>query len=106
MSEEFKSFTKDTLDVIMAAIDANKAEEVAAFGRYLPGAEFHEDEEVRWYLTGLPSSLFNGVQLAHFNDGHEPPHSMRGLAEKSGASLQALDMSRLRLEREPTFGTK
>ncbi len=69
MSEEFKSFSEDTLATILVAIDANMAEEVAAFGRYLPGAEFYEDEEVRWYLTGLPSSLFNAVQLARFNEG-------------------------------------
>lgn len=69
MSEQFKSFAEDTLATILAAIDANMAEEVAAFGRYLPGAEFHEDEEARWYLTGLPSSLFNGVQLARFTEG-------------------------------------
>jgi ribosomal protein S18 acetylase RimI-like enzyme len=69
MGEQFKSFSEDTLETILAAIDANMAEEVAAFGRYLPGAQLHEDEEARWYLTGLPSSLFNGVQLARFHKG-------------------------------------
>jgi GNAT superfamily N-acetyltransferase len=66
MSGRFKSFAEDTLETILAAIDANMAGEVAAFGRYLPGAEFHEEAEASWYLTGLPSSLFNGVQLARF----------------------------------------
>lgn len=67
--EEPKSFVEDMLATIMEAIDANLAEEVASFGRYLPGAELHEDEEAQWYLTGLPSSLFNGVLLARFAEG-------------------------------------
>src|SRR5229473_3586945 len=50
---------------VIAAIDANFAEEMAAFGRYLPGAELHEDPEVQWFITGLPSSLFNGVLLTN-----------------------------------------
>ncbi|HLI04966.1 MAG TPA: GNAT family N-acetyltransferase [Ktedonobacteraceae bacterium] len=69
MSEQFKSLSEDALETILAAIDANMAEEVAAFGRYLPGAQLREDREARWYLTGLPSSLFNGVQLARFYEG-------------------------------------
>ena len=50
---------------VIAAIDANFAEEMAAFGRYLPGAELREDPEVEWFITGLPSSLFNGVLLTN-----------------------------------------
>ena len=69
MGEALKSFAEDTLDTIIEAIDRNMAEEVAAFGRYLPGAKFHEDEEVQWLLTDLPSSLFNGVLLARFAEG-------------------------------------
>jgi GNAT superfamily N-acetyltransferase len=49
---------------IIAAIEANLAEEMATFGRYLPGAELHEDEEVRWFSTGLATS-FNGVLRTH-----------------------------------------
>ncbi|HEV7236598.1 MAG TPA: GNAT family N-acetyltransferase [Ktedonobacteraceae bacterium] len=49
---------------IIAAIEANLAEEMAAFGRYFPGAELHEDEEVRWFSTGLSTS-FNGVLRTH-----------------------------------------
>ena len=52
---------------VIAAIDANFAEEMAAFGRYLPGAELHEDPEVEWFITGLPSSLFNGVLLTNIH---------------------------------------
>ncbi len=49
---------------IIAAIEANLAEEMATFGRYFPGAELHEDEEVRWFSTGLATS-FNGVLRTH-----------------------------------------
>ena len=49
---------------IIAAIEANLAEEMATFGRYFPGAELHEDEEVRWFSTGL-STAFNGVLRTH-----------------------------------------
>jgi len=69
MSEQRRSFAEDSPETILAAIDANMAGEVAAFGRYLPGGEFHEEAEACWYLTGLPSSLFNGVQLARFAEG-------------------------------------
>src|SRR5450755_2644633 len=49
---------------IIAAIEANLAEEMATFGRYFPGAELHEDEEVRWFSTGLSTS-FNGILRTH-----------------------------------------
>ena len=50
---------------IIAAIEANFAEEMAAFGRHLPGAELHEEAEMRWFYTGLPTSGFNGVLHTH-----------------------------------------
>lgn len=50
---------------IIAAIEANFAEEMAAFGRHLPGAELHEEAELRWFYTGLPTSSFNGVLHTH-----------------------------------------
>jgi ribosomal protein S18 acetylase RimI-like enzyme len=43
--------------VLIAAAEANLAEEMAAFGRYLPGAELHEDPEMQWII----SPLFNAV---------------------------------------------
>ncbi|GAC1626601.1 MAG: GNAT family N-acetyltransferase [Ktedonobacteraceae bacterium] len=46
---------------LIAAIEANLAEETFAFGRYRPGAELHEDEELQWFITGLPSSQYNAV---------------------------------------------
>ncbi|MFL5628496.1 MAG: GNAT family N-acetyltransferase [Ktedonobacteraceae bacterium] len=42
---------------IIAAIEANLAEEMASFGRYLAGAELHEDAEMQWIIT----DLFNAV---------------------------------------------
>jgi ribosomal protein S18 acetylase RimI-like enzyme len=42
---------------VIAAIEANLAEEMASFGRYLPGAELHEDPEMQWIIT----NLFNAV---------------------------------------------
>ncbi len=42
---------------VIAAIEANLAEEMASFGRYLPGAELHEDAELQWIIT----DLFNAV---------------------------------------------
>jgi GNAT superfamily N-acetyltransferase len=43
--------------VVIAAIEANLAEEMASFGRYLPGAELHEDPKMQWIIT----RLFNAV---------------------------------------------
>jgi ribosomal protein S18 acetylase RimI-like enzyme len=42
---------------VIAAIEANLAEEMASFGRYLAGAELHEDPEMQWIIT----NLFNAV---------------------------------------------
>src|SRR5690242_7083057 len=50
-----------------------------------------EDRSIEIQLAG--TSFFKGC--------HEPPHRLRGLAERPRASLQALDMSRLGLETEP-----
>jgi len=50
---------------ILAALDQNFTEEMACFGRALPGAKLHEDEELTWFLTG-PSGP-NGVLLTDFH---------------------------------------
>ena len=34
------------------------------YGR-APGCEFHEEEGVTWFATGIPHPLFNGVMAAH-----------------------------------------
>ncbi len=50
--------------------------------------------------------IVRAIGRRHGLKGHEPTHQMRGLAGRPRANLQALDMSRLRLEREPTLPTK
>ena|SRR5579859_73322 len=42
---------------LTTAAESNLAEEMAAFGRYLPAAELHEDPETQWIIT----PLFNAV---------------------------------------------
>ncbi len=47
------------------AIQENFAEKVAAFGRYYPGSELHEDPELQWFRT--PSNAFNTVLRTSMN---------------------------------------
>ncbi|MBA2679554.1 MAG: GNAT family N-acetyltransferase [Ktedonobacteraceae bacterium] len=61
----------NTIIDLQAAIEANFAEEMACFGRGLPGATFHQDEELTWFLTGPKGP--NGVLLTSFrctDDAH------------------------------------
>ncbi len=51
---------------LQAAVEANFAEEMACFGRGLPGATFHRDEELTWFLTGPKGP--NGVLLTTFTN--------------------------------------
>lgn len=56
---------------LQAAVEANFAEEMACFGRGVPGATFHQDEELTWFLTGPKGP--NGVLLTTFtctSDAH------------------------------------
>jgi GNAT superfamily N-acetyltransferase len=46
------------------ALEANFSEEVASFGRGLPGGEVHQDQELFWFFTGHPS--LNGVLMTRF----------------------------------------
>lgn len=50
---------------ILKAVEQNFAEEMAGFGRALPGAELHEDKELTWFLTGQHGP--NGVLLTNFD---------------------------------------
>ena len=45
---------------VTAAIDANLSASRSIFG-CLPGAEFHHDPDSTWYVTNVPSAVFNGV---------------------------------------------
>lgn len=51
---------------LQAAVEANFAEEMACFGRGLPGATFHQDKELTWFLTGPKGP--NGVLLTTFTN--------------------------------------
>lgn len=37
--------------VMLEALEANSGEEMGCFGRGIPGAELHEDEELTWFIT-------------------------------------------------------
>lgn len=50
----------------IAAIDANLSASRSIFG-CLPGAEFHNDPEITWYITHVPSTVFNGVCRLRLN---------------------------------------
>src|SRR5271166_1052381 len=51
--------------VVPAAIEAIMCEEVAVFGRYLPGAELHTEPDVTWWLTGRSHPMYNGIWFAN-----------------------------------------
>ena len=61
MSEIVRDLTSATL---IEALEANFTEEMASFGRGLPGAILHEDEELLWFYTGRRH--LNGVLRTQF----------------------------------------
>lgn len=46
------------------AVEANFAQEMICFGRYLPNSEVCEDQNMLWFYTGMPN--LNGVLFTHF----------------------------------------
>src|SRR5438105_1681362 len=42
-----------TETALVPAVEANVREEMACFGRYLPGGELHEDAEMQWIRTSF-----------------------------------------------------
>jgi hypothetical protein len=54
---------------IMAAIEQNLAEEMAGFGRTLPGAELHQDKELTWFR--MAPDAINGVLLTNIRTDNE-----------------------------------
>ena len=68
---------------LLAAIEANFSEEMATFGRYLPGAELHEQAGLRWLYTSLPTAGFNAVL-----DTHVPTNAIDGTIESMIAFYQ------------------
>ncbi|GLV59360.1 hypothetical protein KDH_61870 [Dictyobacter sp. S3.2.2.5] len=61
MSKIFSSLTEPGL---LAAVERNFAEEMACFGRNLPGAILHQDDELTLFITGPGGP--NGVLLTCF----------------------------------------
>jgi GNAT superfamily N-acetyltransferase len=49
-----------TPEAVLPAIDANLGSYCLHFGR-LPGAEAHDDPDLRWFVGGAPDEAFNGV---------------------------------------------
>ena len=47
-----KILTSLSSDHLSEAMEANFTEEMASFGRGLPGAILHEDDELLWIYTG------------------------------------------------------
>ena len=54
---------------LLAAIENNFDEEIACFGRSLPGAELHEEAEISWFRIGPHSP--NGVLRTTFTTTNE-----------------------------------
>ena len=54
----------DADDAVLAAIDGNWRASVRAFGR-APSTILRDDDDLFWYITGLPSAAFNSVMYAN-----------------------------------------
>ena len=61
MSKIFRSLSEPGL---LTAVEGNFAEEMACFGRSLPGGMLYQDEELTWFLTGPAGP--NGILLTNF----------------------------------------
>ena len=66
-----KIFHNPSEERLLNAVESNFAEEMAGFGRALPGAELHVDPELTWFIT-CPTGP-NGVLLTSF-DNDEPEY--------------------------------
>lgn len=53
---------------LVAAIEENLSDQFAIFARYMPQASWRDDGETEVFLTGIPSSLFNGVFQAQLDE--------------------------------------
>src|SRR5437868_6704275 len=50
--------------VVIPAVEANLREEMACFGRYLPGGELHEDPEMQWIITSFICAVLRTSLIA------------------------------------------
>ena len=55
-------------EALVAAIEANTCDAFVRWGQAL-GAEYHDDGEVQWFVSGVPLQLWNGVVRAQFAAG-------------------------------------
>ena len=55
-------------DEVIAAVEANWRACVGAFGR-APGVTIRDDDELFWFLTGLPEATFNSIMYANLAPG-------------------------------------
>jgi GNAT superfamily N-acetyltransferase len=55
-------------EALAAAIEANTCDAFVRWGQAL-GAEYHDDGEVGWFVSGVPLQLWNGVVRARFTAG-------------------------------------
>ena len=55
-------------EALAIAIEANTCDAFARWGQAL-GAEYHDDAEVQWFVSGVPLQLWNGVVRARFAVG-------------------------------------
>lgn len=65
-------------EAMIEALEANLAEEMACFGRGLPGGEIYEDDELTWFFTGQRS--LNGVLHTRLATD-EPAYVQRKITE-------------------------
>ncbi|MGE3270703.1 MAG: hypothetical protein AB7P40_18260, partial [Chloroflexota bacterium] len=51
-------------DAVVAAVEANWRASVRMFG-LAPGTLIRDDDELFWYVTGLPDATFNSIMYAN-----------------------------------------
>jgi GNAT superfamily N-acetyltransferase len=67
-------------EAVLPAMDENLGSYCLYFGR-LPGAEAHDDPELRWFACGVPDEAFNGVIRARLEPDEVDNAIERVLAE-------------------------
>jgi GNAT superfamily N-acetyltransferase len=75
-------------ETVLPAMDANLGSYCLHFGR-LPGAEAHDDPDLRWFACGMPDEAFNGVIRAQLEPEQVDDAIERMLAEFRRRSVPA-----------------
>src|SRR4051812_39792010 len=66
-------------DILLRAMDENLWAFWRDYGR-APGAELHEDPDLRWFASGVPLAVFNGVPYARLAEDRVGPALVRAQA--------------------------